>query len=121
LSLTCQQCSPSTSGSCQITQTTCPNQCLTSTTAVYISGTKVTNNIQTCGAPDLCVNGSLNMGTVKVTTNTKCCSTDLCNTQKLPELPQQPPNGRSCYTCSDSSCSGTVSCTGNETRCINAT
>ncbi|KAF5885577.1 urokinase plasminogen activator surface receptor-like, partial [Clarias magur] len=84
-------------------------------------GTKVTNNIQTCGAPDLCVNGSLNMGTVKVTTNTKCCSTDLCNTQKLPELPQQPPNGRSCYTCSDSSCSGTVSCTGNETRCINAT
>ncbi|XP_053339386.1 urokinase plasminogen activator surface receptor-like [Clarias gariepinus] len=121
LSLTCQQCQSLTNAPCQITQTTCSNQCLASTITVYTNGAKVDKNIQTCGAPDLCVNGSLNTGTVNVSINTKCCSTDLCNTEKLPELPQQPSNGRMCYTCNNDKCSETVSCTGDEDRCISAT
>ncbi|XP_053338074.1 urokinase plasminogen activator surface receptor-like [Clarias gariepinus] len=121
LSLTCQQCLPTgTSATCQPTQITCPNQCLTSTITAYSNGVKFTDYIQTCGTPDLCVSGSLNMGSVKVTTNSKCCSTDFCNTEKLPELPQQPPNGRMCYTCNNDKCLETVSCTGDEDRCISA-
>ncbi|XP_060793733.1 phospholipase A2 inhibitor and Ly6/PLAUR domain-containing protein-like [Neoarius graeffei] len=121
LSLTCHQCVPSASGKCTEEQTTCSDQCLTSTTAVYMSGTKLTDvNIKTCGMPELCATGSMNIGTVKVTSNTKCCSTNLCNSETLPALPKQAPNGRMCYTCDANDCSGTVNCEGNEDRCISA-
>ncbi|XP_060792808.1 lymphocyte antigen 6B-like isoform X2 [Neoarius graeffei] len=85
LSLTCHQCLPSASGKCTEEQTTCSDQCLTSTTAVYMSGIKLTDlNVKTCGMPELCATGSMNIGTAKVTSNTKCCSTNLCNSETLP-------------------------------------
>ncbi|MCI4387803.1 hypothetical protein PGIGA_G00078460 [Pangasianodon gigas] len=121
LSLTCHQCLPSPSGPCTNELITCSDQCLSTTTAMYMSGTKVTDiNIKTCGVPELCASGSLNLGTVKVTSNSKCCSTNLCNTETLPALPQQAPNGRMCYTCDTNSCSVKVSCEGDEDRCISA-
>ncbi|XP_060793736.1 urokinase plasminogen activator surface receptor-like isoform X2 [Neoarius graeffei] len=86
-----------------------------------MSGTKLTDvNIKTCGMPELCATGSMNIGTVKVTSNTKCCSTNFCNSETLPALPKQAPNGRMCYTCDANDCSGTVNCEGNEDRCISA-
>ncbi|MCJ8742043.1 hypothetical protein PDJAM_G00077700, partial [Pangasius djambal] len=55
---------------------------------------------------------------MKVTNNAKCCSTDLCNSETLQALPKQDPNGRMCYRCDGTSCSGTVSCEGVEDRCL---
>ncbi|KAF4078461.1 hypothetical protein AMELA_G00199390 [Ameiurus melas] len=119
LSLSCQMCS-TTSGPCPNTQTgTCPDQCLTSTVSVNISGTTLTNwYLKSCNMTELCGSGSLNLGVVKVTNNGQCCGTDLCNTETPSVLPKQDPNGRTCYTCDANSCSGKVSCTGNEDRCI---
>ncbi|KAM9445845.1 uncharacterized protein Hap1MRO34_024582 [Clarias gariepinus] len=121
LSLTCQQCLPLAAVPCKITQIPCSNQCLTSTTAMYMNSIQISNDSsQICGTSNNCVSGSITTGTVKVSINTKCCSTDLCNNQTLPELSQQSTNGKICYTCDESSCSGTVSCRGDEDRCISA-
>ncbi|XP_053542046.1 urokinase plasminogen activator surface receptor [Ictalurus punctatus] len=118
LSLTCQQCIYPLSATCTDTQT-CADQCLTSTTSVYMSGAKVSDvNVKTCGTADTCVTGSMNLGVMKMVNNAKCCQTDLCNTETLPASPKQAPNGRSCYSCDANSCSGTVNCEGSEDRCI---
>lgn len=50
--------------------------CMTGTTQVI--------NMKTCSAPDICFNGSLNIGSVNIITNAKCCSTDFCNNETLP-------------------------------------
>ncbi|XP_053338660.1 urokinase plasminogen activator surface receptor-like isoform X1 [Clarias gariepinus] len=118
LSLTCQQCLPLT-GNCE--QTTCTDQCLTSTTSVYMSGIKSPDvTLKTCGTPEVCVSGSMNLGAMKMGFNSKCCKTNNCNSETLPALPRQSPNGKICYTCEGDSCSGTVNCEGNEDRCITA-
>ncbi|KAF5904185.1 urokinase plasminogen activator surface receptor-like, partial [Clarias magur] len=119
LSLTCQECNLLT-GNCE--QTTCADQCITSTTSVSVSGIKSPDvTMKTCGAPEQCASGSMNLGLMKMTINSKCCKTDDCNSQTLPALPRQAPNGKMCYTCEGDSCSTTVNCEGNEDRCISAT
>ncbi|XP_056324164.1 sperm acrosome membrane-associated protein 4-like [Danio aesculapii] len=45
----------------------------------------------------------------------KVCSSDLCNNATDSN------NGKSCYTCSGTDCSQTISCKGDETQCITAT
>ncbi|KAM9445223.1 phospholipase A2 inhibitor and Ly6/PLAUR domain-containing protein-like [Clarias gariepinus] len=112
LSLTCHHCLPSQSKKCN-NQTYCPDQCLTATTAVYLSGTKHIFYIKTCGTLKTCVSGRLNLGIIKVTTNAQCCTSDLCNSQTLSVHPQQALSGTMCY-----SGSGKVNCTGSEDRCI---
>ncbi|XP_053339385.1 phospholipase A2 inhibitor NAI-like [Clarias gariepinus] len=120
LSLTCQKCIP-VLGICTSEQVTCSDQCLTSSTSVYMSGTKLTDNIiQSCGTSEKCVSGSLNLGAIEVTTSTQCCNTNLCNTRTPPKLSEQSPNGGVCYTCGLIGCSGLVSCKGDEDRCITA-
>ncbi|XP_026776152.3 urokinase plasminogen activator surface receptor [Pangasianodon hypophthalmus] len=117
LSLSCFQCLPP--GTC--VQTTCLDQCLTTTASVYTNGTNVGDySIKTCSLAGLCTSGSLNVGTLKLTSNAKCCSTDLCNSETLQALPAQASNGRMCYSCDGTSCSGTVSCEGVEDRCFTA-
>ncbi|XP_053096508.1 phospholipase A2 inhibitor gamma subunit B-like isoform X2 [Pangasianodon hypophthalmus] len=121
LSLTCLQCLPSVSGTCNNIQTTCPDQCLTLTTSVYSSGTNLSyGKMKTCGMTEMCVSMSMNLGMMKMTYNAKCCSTDLCNSETLPALPQQAPNGRMCYTYAANGYSGKMSCEGNEDRCMTA-
>ncbi|XP_026777120.2 urokinase plasminogen activator surface receptor [Pangasianodon hypophthalmus] len=118
MSLKCQQCI-ATSRTCE--EITCVDQCLTMTTSVYTNGVKGADvNIKTCGVPEMCVRGSMNLGMMKIVNNAKCCKTDLCNTETLPALPQQAPNGRMCYTCDANGCSGKMSCEGDEDRCISA-
>ncbi|XP_062872061.1 ly-6/neurotoxin-like protein 1 [Trichomycterus rosablanca] len=78
-------------------------------------------NVKTCGAPEECATQSLNFGLLKVTSNAKCCSTDLCNTD-TPAALAQLANGKMCYICDyNSNCSKTVNCEGIEDRCITAT
>ncbi|XP_058265275.1 lymphocyte antigen 6D-like [Hemibagrus wyckioides] len=121
LSLNCYQCLPSLSATCTNEQTTCSDQCLTSTISTYTSDTKLLDvSMKTCGTADMCVSGSTNLGTVKVSSNTKCCSTDLCNSATLSAPPKQAPNGRICYTCGANGCSEKVSCEGSEDRCVSA-
>ncbi|XP_034167489.2 phospholipase A2 inhibitor and Ly6/PLAUR domain-containing protein-like [Pangasianodon hypophthalmus] len=119
LSLMCQQCISLGIIPCTSTQINCSNQCASATVSVYTSVTKVINvSMQTCSMPDMCVNGSLNTGTVNLINSAKCCSTDLCNNETLPALPQQSPNGMMCYTCDPKGCSRALSCVGDQNFCI---
>ncbi|KAL6483732.1 hypothetical protein MHYP_G00086040 [Metynnis hypsauchen] len=86
-----------------------------------LGGRKHEIHSKTCATAGQCVTGSLNLGHMKMTFNAKCCSTDLCNSQKVPVLPQGSPNGKICYACSEDGCSETVRCEGDQDRCISAT
>ncbi|KAK2824884.1 hypothetical protein Q7C36_018811 [Tachysurus vachellii] len=107
----------------------CTDTCARTTTSVdiyLVSGVSgltlmATDDIMDCGAPDTCVNASMNIGVVKIANNTKCCKTNLCNNETLPAMPQQSINGRKCYTCNDVDCFQTLYCEGAEDRCITAT
>ncbi|XP_076876995.1 urokinase plasminogen activator surface receptor-like [Brachyhypopomus gauderio] len=75
--------------------------------------------LKSCAAPAECINGSLNLGLVRTVLGTKCCKTDLCNSQTVSALPE-PPNGKRCYTCDGHTCSRTLKCEGDENLCISA-
>ncbi|KAF5888927.1 urokinase plasminogen activator surface receptor-like, partial [Clarias magur] len=81
LSLTCMQLIPRINSPEEIT---CADQCLTST--IYTSdGSVPAELVKTCGTPETCVRGIINLGVHKMFTNTKCCKTDNCNTESLPD------------------------------------
>ncbi|XP_026776492.3 ly6/PLAUR domain-containing protein 8 [Pangasianodon hypophthalmus] len=109
--------------------TNCTNRCASTTTSVdiyLISGVSGVTYSDwaydfSCGSPEQCVNTSINIGVVKIANNTQCCTTNLCNNRTLPVMPQQPINGRKCYTCNENDCSRTLHCEGAEDRCITAT
>ncbi|XP_048067479.1 urokinase plasminogen activator surface receptor [Megalobrama amblycephala] len=89
------------------------------TTNIYSYGRKIdSNSTRTCADPYLCVNGSMNSGQSKVTFNSQCCNAELCNIQNAPDLPQQPLNGKQCFTCNATDCSKTLACEGDETQCF---
>uniref|UniRef100_A0A672KAJ3 Urokinase plasminogen activator surface receptor-like n=1 Tax=Sinocyclocheilus grahami TaxID=75366 RepID=A0A672KAJ3_SINGR len=66
-----------------------------------------------------CVSGSMNLGTAK--TSLACCNTDRCNVQDAPDPSTSAPNGKTCYSCDEKSCSNILSCSGSEDRCFKAT
>ncbi|XP_047663076.1 urokinase plasminogen activator surface receptor-like [Tachysurus fulvidraco] len=138
LGLQCYQCIPDSSGSCESTVTQCPDRCgsitTTNTATTNQDGMLTSVSVKSCLDASQCINGSvrlLNQLTVNV--NTKCCSTDLCNTETLPAQTNQISNGRRCYTCAGENCTvdcqgghcnktiGTVDCVGDEDRCISIT
>ncbi|XP_017542708.1 urokinase plasminogen activator surface receptor-like [Pygocentrus nattereri] len=119
--LRCYQCMPQLFGDCTDTQTYCPHQCDSKTIVLNFGDQKHEIHSKTCAIAEQCVTGSLNLGHMKMTFNTKCCSTDLCNSQKVTALPQGSPNGKICYACSKDGCSETVRCEGDEDRCISTT
>ncbi|KAL7859138.1 hypothetical protein SRHO_G00142850 [Serrasalmus rhombeus] len=123
LTLKCYECMPELFGHCKETKTDCPDQCDSKTVVVNMGGIEHEVNIRTCGAAEECDTGSLNLGALKMTVNSKCCSTDLCNSQKVPALPKGSPNGKKCYTCADAdkNCLETLSCEGSEDHCLSAT
>uniref|UniRef100_A0A671PJ74 Lymphocyte antigen 6 family member M7 n=1 Tax=Sinocyclocheilus anshuiensis TaxID=1608454 RepID=A0A671PJ74_9TELE len=109
-SLSCYDCT-SLSGSC--TQTTA-HSCITRVFSVNSTTVKV----KSC-APAVCPSGSINLGIGKG--SSLCCNTDLCNVQDAPDPSTNAPNGKTCFSCDGQSCSNTVSCSGSEDRCFNAT
>ncbi|KAL4597407.1 urokinase plasminogen activator surface receptor-like isoform X1 [Arapaima gigas] len=120
--LSCYQCTPDASGNCTNTVTSCMSSqptCVSTTATVY-TGTSNISKISTkfCSVPQQCVSGSISLLGVRTTLNTNCCSTDLCNSQTLPEWPQNSLNGRQCYACNTTSCLAVLNCSGNEDRCI---
>ncbi|XP_076874821.1 urokinase plasminogen activator surface receptor-like isoform X1 [Brachyhypopomus gauderio] len=120
LALKCYQCTS------QQTQGTCPEiDCVGECASVRVTSTMqgagaplLDLQLKSCAAPAECINGSLNLGLVKTVLDTKCCKTDLCNSQTVSALPEQPPNGKYCYTCDGDSCSRNITCQGDENQCI---
>ncbi|KAG9269197.1 lymphocyte antigen 6B-like isoform X2, partial [Astyanax mexicanus] len=104
--LKCYQCTPAPSKPCTQTQVDCQDQCASSTTSSYIAGLKQDVQMKKCATSSECVSGNMNLGAMKMSFNTKCCSTDLCNSQSVPGSP----NGRKCYTCDNNNCTGIVDC-----------
>ncbi|XP_066526948.1 urokinase plasminogen activator surface receptor-like [Hoplias malabaricus] len=121
LSLKCYHCIPDPSGTCTNTQTACPSQCGSVTIVVNATGQQKETSNKGCAPAAECVSGSLNLGIMKTTVNTQCCSTDLCNSQNVSALPFKSPNGKQCYYCADKDCSGTVDCLGDEDQCFSFT
>ncbi|KAL1253377.1 hypothetical protein QQF64_018070 [Cirrhinus molitorella] len=114
-SLNCYECI-SVLGPCDQNRL-CPTEstnCFSTTVTVNSTTVKV----KSC-APASCPNGSVNLGIGRV--SSVCCNTDLCNAQDAPDLSNITPNGKMCYYCDGQSCSNTVSCSGSEDRCFNAT
>ncbi|KAG9269187.1 lymphocyte antigen 6B-like isoform X2 [Astyanax mexicanus] len=117
--LKCYQCIPVPPGTCTQTQVDCPDQCSSTTMVTYIAGLKQDVQMKKCATSPECVSGSMNLGAMKISINTKCCSTDLCNSQSVPALSTGSPNGRKCYTCDNNDCTGIVDCEGDEDHCVN--
>uniref|UniRef100_A0A4W5MD59 UPAR/Ly6 domain-containing protein n=1 Tax=Hucho hucho TaxID=62062 RepID=A0A4W5MD59_9TELE len=123
-SLTCFECIPGVSGECTDKQTNCPNptQCGNLRIMSYMGDTQIVDiNGKSCAQPSECLNASVNFGNVRTTIATKCCNTDLCNSQRVPESTKAPPNGKKCFTCTGTDCTSTLSCLGDEDRCISTT
>ncbi|XP_047454170.1 urokinase plasminogen activator surface receptor-like [Mugil cephalus] len=76
---------------------------------------------RSCVLPEECGEHSLNVGFYRDVIASKCCNTDLCNTQPPPEITPPVPSGIKCTTCDEQGCNAAVNCLGNEDRCISAT
>uniref|UniRef100_A0A8C7YM21 UPAR/Ly6 domain-containing protein n=1 Tax=Oryzias sinensis TaxID=183150 RepID=A0A8C7YM21_9TELE len=73
--------------------------------------------VKGCVLNEECGEGSGNSGYFKISVNTLCCNSNLCNTQSVPEPSKTTPNGRQCFTCDGSACNKTLDCEGNEDNC----
>ncbi|XP_008283254.1 ly6/PLAUR domain-containing protein 2 isoform X5 [Stegastes partitus] len=121
--LNCHQCFVENSGPCPDT-TECPSQslqCGTTRVLSYAGAVKLADfTAKGCVPAEQCVNGSINFGVGKTVIASKCCSSDLCNTEVAPVV-QSSPNGRKCFYCNAQSCNATLNCSGNEDHCITTT
>uniref|UniRef100_A0A3P9C3Y5 Phospholipase A2 inhibitor and Ly6/PLAUR domain-containing protein-like n=1 Tax=Maylandia zebra TaxID=106582 RepID=A0A3P9C3Y5_9CICH len=75
---------------------------------------------RTCVTPDQCFSGSVNFGFAQVVINSKCCTSDLCNSQDVPDWSIPSPNGKKCSQCDGNDCTKTLTCNRNEDYCISA-
>ncbi|XP_056302517.1 urokinase plasminogen activator surface receptor-like [Danio aesculapii] len=116
-SLSCYQCKGTscagqTETTCAIEASNC--QSVTMVTQVGVVATK--GKTKDCAAG--CVTGSFNFGYYMM--SSECCSSDRCNVQDTPDPSTGNPNGNTCYTCDEKSCSNVLKCSGSEDRCITA-
>ncbi|KAM4579692.1 uncharacterized protein PAE49_004873 [Odontesthes bonariensis] len=123
--LTCLECLPGYSGLC-LKIATCPSQnhqCASFRIMSYKGGSKVEDDeAKTCALAQECGEHFLNFGAAKTLITTKCCNSDLCNTQSAPaDASKFSPNGKKCFTCEGQTCTKTLNCEGNEDRCVSAT
>ncbi|XP_045068563.1 urokinase plasminogen activator surface receptor-like [Coregonus clupeaformis] len=118
-SLKCFECTPGQSGTCTDKQIDCPNptQCGNTRITSYMGDTKLVDvNAKSCAVPT--ESFSVNFGISRTTFASKCCNTDLCNSQSVPESTKPTPNGKKCFTCTGTDCTSALSCLGDEDRCI---
>ncbi|KAL1253373.1 hypothetical protein QQF64_018066 [Cirrhinus molitorella] len=115
-SLSCYQCTGTTSGSC--VQRTCYNESFSCIAATSYNGDNKTV-AKDCFLSNGCPTGSVNLGNIKASLN--CCSTDLCNAQDAPDPKEIASNGKMCYYCDGQNCSKTLNCSGTEDRCLTQT
>ncbi|XP_072536820.1 neuromast-expressed gpi-anchored lymphocyte antigen 6 [Salminus brasiliensis] len=120
LSLTCYQCIPETSVQCTEQKVECPaGQCGNMKTTAYMGSTVLVNMVmKNCSFAQQCVTASVNFGITKTVISNQCCSTDLCNSQRKPDVMSNTPNGFQCYTCNGEDCSSTLDCVDDEDHCI---
>ncbi|XP_060937893.1 urokinase plasminogen activator surface receptor-like [Limanda limanda] len=123
--LKCYECSSDASGSCKDTEKQCPSngyQCAALRVTSYAGASKVSDiNVKSCAVAEQCVEGSLNFGVSRTVITSKCCTSDLCNTQLAPAPAKSTPNGKKCFRCDGQTCSGTLNCEGSEDRCMTTT
>ncbi|XP_056587460.1 urokinase plasminogen activator surface receptor-like [Triplophysa dalaica] len=121
-SIKCYQCTDVT-GPCVGAETECPallTACASATVVGYIGNNVVTTKVKSCNSPLTCGNGSVNYGIARETISMKCCNTDLCNSQDVPDSNTIIPNGKQCYYCDGNNCSNKLKCLGTEDYCIKA-
>ncbi|XP_005463486.1 urokinase plasminogen activator surface receptor-like [Oreochromis niloticus] len=121
--LKCYECIPDLSGSCTETTKDCPSntQCGSIRLTSYAGGTKADVKVKGCAAAEECVQASVNYGVIQNLITSKCCTSDLCNSQDAPEGSISSPNGKKCFYCDGTDCSKTLNCNGNEDHCISTT
>ncbi|KAM3614121.1 uncharacterized protein V6R79_010446 [Siganus canaliculatus] len=123
--LKCFDCTPDISGSCTDKETECPLpgfQCGSLRITAYAGGASISDNMmKSCVLPDQCIEGSINFGIAKTSFSSKCCSSDLCNSQHVPDPAKSTPNGKKCYFCNGQTCTATLNCEGSEDHCVTAT
>uniref|UniRef100_A0A669FAA7 Urokinase plasminogen activator surface receptor-like n=1 Tax=Oreochromis niloticus TaxID=8128 RepID=A0A669FAA7_ORENI len=121
--LKCYECIPGPSGSCTQTTKDCPSntQCGSVRLTSYAGDSKLFDiKGKSCAAAEECVQASLNFGVSRTLINTKCCTSELCNSQDVPEGSLSSPNGKKCFQCDGNDCAKTLNCNGNEDYCISA-
>ncbi|KAF1382132.1 hypothetical protein PFLUV_G00161270 [Perca fluviatilis] len=120
--LTCYECIPDDSETCNETIKECPKgqQCAAMRLVSYEGGLKVVENSKGCAVAKDCGEYSINYGFSKLKVTNRCCTTALCNTQ-LPPEPQSKPNGKQCYYCDGLTCTNILNCEGNEDYCFSIT
>ncbi|XP_028281686.1 urokinase plasminogen activator surface receptor-like [Parambassis ranga] len=122
--LRCYECVLGGSGTCTDTEKQCSagQQCAALKVTSYAGDKKVADvNGKTCGLAEECFEASINYGITKTVLTSKCCASDLCNTQPAPEPSKSTPNGKKCFTCDGRQCTATLNCQGNEDHCISTT
>ncbi|CAB1427693.1 unnamed protein product [Pleuronectes platessa] len=123
--LKCYQCTPDASGSCVDKEKECPSngfQCGALRVSSYAGASKLSDiSMKMCAMAEQCVEGSLNFGVSRTVVTSKCCNSELCNSQPAPEPGKSTPNGKKCFRCDGQTCSGTLNCEGNEDHCISTT
>ncbi|XP_070768408.1 urokinase plasminogen activator surface receptor-like [Enoplosus armatus] len=123
--LKCYECVPEILGTCTDTEKQCPNegyQCGALRILTYAGGSELADvNMKTCALAEQCVEGSVNFGVARTVVTSKCCGTELCNSQLAPEPSKSSPNGKKCFSCNGQQCTATLNCEGNEDHCVSTT
>ncbi|XP_066574046.1 phospholipase A2 inhibitor and Ly6/PLAUR domain-containing protein-like isoform X2 [Amia ocellicauda] len=112
--------------SCQSLKCTSSNmQCFSGGTFITSEEGKNTSEYHLCVPQRDCTGPvSVNFGAKRISVNSSCCSTDMCNNATLSAEPgTMNPNGLECFGCLGSShcASETVKCLGSEDRCFKLT
>ncbi|XP_028280800.1 protein SMG9 isoform X2 [Parambassis ranga] len=123
--LRCYECVPGLSRTCSNKTKECPlggQQCAAMRVFIYGGGSKFADfSVKTCALVEECVEGSVNFGDARTVITSKCCTSDLCNTQPAPDARKSKPNGKKCFSCEEDKCTTTLNCEGNENYCISTT
>ncbi|XP_041799196.1 urokinase plasminogen activator surface receptor-like [Chelmon rostratus] len=122
--LKCYECIPGSLGTCTDTQRECPSsyQCAALKVTSYAGASELLSmDMKSCALPVECVDGSINFGISRTVLTSKCCNSELCNTQPAPAPSKSNPNGKKCYFCNGQECTATLNCLGSEDHCISTT
>ncbi|XP_028281559.1 urokinase plasminogen activator surface receptor-like [Parambassis ranga] len=110
---------------CTNTTKECPvqgQQCADMRVLSYHGSSNISDvNVKTCALAEDCVEHSVNYGVARTVVTSKCCTSNLCNTQRAPDASKSNPNGKKCFRCEGQKCTTTLNCVGNEDFCISTT